>query len=400
MSKNKKREIIRDWSGYRPATRAVRAGQVRTEFGEHSEPIFTTSSFVFESAAQAAARFAGDEPGYIYGRFTNPTVDMFADRLAALEGGEAAIATSSGMAAICLLCMGALQASDHVVVSRHVFGTTQILFRNILSRFGIEHTFVDLADYDGWQQALKKNTRLCLFETPANPLTEVGDIKKIADISKSYNEDILVCVDNCFCTPALQLPLQHGADVIIHSATKYLDGQGRAVGGAVVGSEALIEEKLLPVMRSAGLCMSPFNAWLFLKGLETLQLRMEQICANADHVARALSQHKKVTRVNYPGLEEHPQYDVAQRQQLGAGGVLSFEVEGGREAAWSVIDQTRMLSITANLGDTRTTVTHPATTTHGRLNEQELAEAGITEGLVRLAIGLEDPQDVFEDLRF
>ena len=399
--KDNKKQKQKDWLKFRPATRAIRAGERRSEFGEHSESIVATSSFVFESAAQAAARFAGDEEGYIYARFSNPTVDTFTERLAALEGGEACMGTSSGMAAYTLLCLGVLEAGDHVAVSRNMFGTTLILFKNVFSRFGIEYTFVDLIDNDAWQAALQPNTRMVLFETPANPLTEVGDIRAISAIAKSFNEDILVAADNCFCSPALQTPLSLGADVVLHSATKYLDGQGRAIGGAVVGPQSLIDDKLLPIMRAAGLSMSPFNAWIFLKGLETLQLRMDAISRNAQVLAEylaSLGAAGGVNKVFYPGLSTHPQFELAASQQSGAGGVVSFEIPGGREAAWKLIDATQLVSITANLGDTKTTITHPATTTHGRLTDEERDAAGITEGLIRLAVGLEDPQDLIEDL--
>jgi O-succinylhomoserine sulfhydrylase len=395
---------IRDWLDYGPATRAVRAGQHRSEYGEHSESIVATSSFVFESAAQAAARFSGEEEGYIYARFSNPTVDTFTERLAALEGGESCIGTSSGMAAYTLLCLGVLGVGDHVVLSRNMFGTTLILFKNILSRFGIEYTFVDLIDLDSWQSALQSNTRLVLFETPANPLTEVGDVAAISVLVKSFNQDILVGVDNCFCTPALQTPLTMGADLVVHSATKYLDGQGRAVGGAVVGTNELVEGKLLPIMRGAGLSMSPFNAWIFLKGLETLQLRMDKISSNALAIAKhldSLAGESKtgIEKVFYPGLPSHPQYELSASQQSASGGVISFALSGGREAAWKLIDAARLVSITANLGDTKTTITHPATTTHGRLSQEERDASGISEGLIRLAVGLEDPEDIIDDIQ-
>ncbi|MBT5030956.1 MAG: aminotransferase class I/II-fold pyridoxal phosphate-dependent enzyme, partial [Proteobacteria bacterium] len=316
--KSGKKHSEQDWLDFRPATRAVRAGQHRSNFGEHSESIVATSSFVFESAAQAAARFSGDEDGYIYARFSNPTVDSFAERLAALEEGEACIATSSGMAAYVLLCLGVLDAGDHIALSRNMFGTTLILFKNIFSRFGIEYTLVDLVDNDAWQAALQPNTRLVLFETPANPLTEVGDIRAISAIAKSFSEEILVAVDNCFCSPALQTPLNLGADIVLHSATKYLDGQGRAIGGAVVGPQSLIDDKLLPIMRAAGLSMSPFNAWIFLKGLETLQLRMDETSRNAQVVAEYLASLGAVggvDKVFYPGLRTHPQFKLAASQQ-------------------------------------------------------------------------------------
>lgn len=387
-----------DWERFGPSTRAVRAGQVRTHEGEQSEPIFVTSSFVFDSAAEAAARFSGDKPGNVYSRFTNPTVRTFEERLAAMEGGERCVATASGMAAILSTCLGLLNAGDHVVSARGVFGSTRILFSNILSRFGIEFDFVPLDDLDAWKAALRANTRMLFLETPANPLTEVGDISAIADIAHSRGANLVV--DNCFCTPALQQPLSLGADVVVHSATKYLDGQGRCVGGAVVGDQERVGEKVFSILRSGGTTMSPFNAWVFLKGLETLAVRMRAICDSALQLAQWLAEQPQVARVYYPGLATHPQHELACRQQAAAGGIVSFDIEGGRPAAWRLIDATRILSITANLGDTRTTITHPATTTHGRLSEAERAEAGIGDGLVRISVGLEDIADIKADLRF
>ncbi|AKH19944.1 O-succinylhomoserine sulfhydrylase [Sedimenticola thiotaurini] len=378
------------------ATRAIRAGHNRTAEGEHSEPIFTTSSFVFQSAAEAAARFSGDEPGNIYSRFTNPTVTCFEQRLAALEGGEACVATASGMSAILSTCMALLQSGDHIVSSRSIFGATNALFNKYLSRMGITTSYVPLNDLAAWEAAIGPNTRLLYAETPSNPLTELGDIAVLADLAHSHG--LLLVVDNCFCTPALQQPLALGADIVIHSATKYLDGQGRCVGGAVVGDAKRVGEEVFGFLRTAGPTMSPFNAWVFLKGLETLRLRMLAHSENALALARWLEQQAAVERVYYPGLPSHPQHDLAQRQQKAAGGMLSFVVKGGREQAWRLIDATRMISITANLGDTKTTITHPATTTHGKLTDEERRSAGIEEGLLRIAVGLEDIEDIQRDL--
>ena len=377
-------------------TLAIRTGHHRSAEGEHSEPLFMTSSFVFGSAAEAAARFSGEQPGNIYARFTNPTVRIFEERLAALEGGERCVATASGMAAILSLCLARLQAGDHILSSRSVFGTTTVLFERYLSRFGIETTFVDLVDPEAWKQTLRPNTRLLFLETPSNPLTEVADIRVLADLA--HDAGALLAVDNCFCTPALQQPLELGADVVIHSATKFLDGQGRIIGGAVVGDEKVVGEEVYGVVRTAGPSMSPFNAWIALKGLETLSLRMQAHSANARQLAEALQDHPRVRQVFFPGLESHPQHALAERQQKGPGGIVSFVVEGGREAAWRVIDQTRMLSITANLGDTKTTITHPASTTHGRLSDEQKQAAGIDEGLIRVAVGLESVEDIIDDL--
>ncbi|AOV17359.1 O-succinylhomoserine sulfhydrylase [Acidihalobacter aeolianus] len=377
-------------------TLAVRAGQVRTGEGEHSEPIFTTSSFAFGSAAEAAARFSGEIPGNIYSRFTNPTVRTFQDRLAALEGGEACVATASGMAAILAACMATLQHGDHLICSRSVFGTTTVLFDRYLRRFGIEVDFVNLCDLDGWRVALRPNTRMLFVETPSNPLTEIVDIAALAEIAHAGGA--LLAVDNCFCTPALQRPLALGADLVIHSATKYLDGQGRAVGGAVVGGAEIVGKEVFGVLRTAGPTMSPFNAWIFLKGLETLSLRMRAHCANALRVAQWLAEQPQIEQVYYPGLDTHPQHMLAGSQQSGYGGILSFVVRGGQPAAWRVVDATRMISITANLGDTKTTITHPGTTTHGRLSPQQRAETGISDGLLRVAVGLESADDIIADL--
>ncbi len=377
-------------------TLAVRAGQHRTAEHEHAEPIFPTSSYVFDSAADAAARFSGERPGNIYSRFTNPTVRTFEQRLAALEGGERCVATASGMSAIYATCAGLLSAGDHVVSSRSIFGSTTLLFNNYLKKFGIETSFVAQHDVDGWAQAIRPQTRLLFLETPSNPLTEVADISALAELA--HANDCLLVVDNCFCTPALQQPLALGADIVIHSATKYLDGQGRCVGGAVVGSEAVVGEAVYGFLRTCGPTMSPFNAWVFLKGLETLSLRMQAHCASAMQLAGWLQQQPAIKRVYYPGLASHPQHELAQRQQSGFGGIVSFEVEGGQAAAWKLVDATRICSITANLGDTKTTITHPATTTHGRLTPEQRAEAGISDGLIRIAVGLENIEDLRADL--
>ena len=385
-----------DFDGFEFETRAVRAGQVRTEEGEQSEPIFPTSSFVFGSAAEAAARFSGDVPGNIYSRFTNPTVRTFELRLASMEGGDACVATASGMAAILATCMALLKAGDHVVCSRAVFGTTVMLFNNFFAKFDIDVDYVDLADLDAWAAAVKPNTRLFFLETPSNPLTTLVDIVAVAECA--HANDILLIVDNCFCTPALQRPLEMGADIVIHSATKYLDGQGRCIGGAVVGDAEHVGKDVFGFLRTAGPTMSPFNAWVFLKGLETLNLRMDAHSRNALALATWLERHPKVSQVHYPGLSSHPQHELAARQQSGYGGLLSFAVEGGKVAAWQVVDATRMVSITANLGDTKTTITHPATTTHGRLNPQQRQAAGISDGLLRIAMGLEAVEDVIADL--
>lgn len=376
-------------------TLAVRAGQLRTPEGEHSEAIFPTSSYVFASAAEAAATFGGDRDGNVYSRYTNPTVRAFEERLAALEGGEACAATASGMAAIYALCIAHLEAGDHMICSRAVFGSTTVLLEKFLRKFSVEITYVDLLDLDQWRGSIKNNTKLLFLESPSNPLTEVADLSAIAQISRDAGA--LFVVDNCFCTPAAQLPLELGADLVIHSATKYIDGQGRCLGGAVVGSQELIDP-IIGVLRSAGPTMSPFNAWVFLKGLETLSLRMKAHSDNALAVALWLEQHPKVTKVNYCGLPSHPQHDLARKQQRLFGGVLSFEVAGGREQAWKVVDATKMISITANLGDTKTTITHPGTTTHGRLTDEQRYQAGISQALVRISVGLESVDDIVQDL--
>lgn len=377
-------------------TLAIRAGHERTNENEHSEALFPTSSFVFKNAAEAAARFGGTEPGNIYARFTNPTVRYFQERLAALEGAESCVATASGMSAILAVMLGLLKTGDHVVCSSSVFGTTTVLLQTYIAKFGIEVSFAKLSDLDTWQAALKPNTRLLFAETPANPLTELVDIAALADIA--HRNHSLLVIDNCFCTPALQQPLRLGADIVVHSATKYLDGQGRTLGGAVLGNKDLVGKDVYGVLRSGGVTMSPFNAWVFLKGLETLKIRMQAHCANAQMLAEWLTQQPAVKQVFYPGLATHPQHALAKRQQSGFGGVVSFEVNGGQEAAWKVIDSTQMLSITANLGDVKSTITHPATTTHGRLTPEQKAQAGVSDGLVRVSVGLENIQDIQRDL--
>ncbi len=377
-------------------TLAIRAGHVRTNENEHGEAIFPTSSFVFNSAAEAAARFGGTEPGNIYARFTNPTVRYFQERLAALEGGESCVATSTGMSAILAVMLGLLKAGDHMVCSQSVFGTTTLLLQNLIGKFGVNISFVDLTDMDAWAAALRPNTRLLFVETPANPLTEIVDIPQLADLAHA-NGSLLV-VDNCFCTPALLKPLALGADIVVHSATKYLDGQGRALGGAVVGNKELVGKEIYGVLRNGGVSMSPFNAWIFLKGLETLHLRMKAHCDNAMQLATWLNEHPAIEKVYYPGLANHPQHELAKRQQSGFGGIVSFIVKGGQTAAWQVIDATKMISITANLGDTRSTITHPGTTTHGRLTPQQKTQAGIADGLIRVSVGLENIQDIKQDL--
>jgi O-succinylhomoserine sulfhydrylase len=379
------------------ATLGVRAGQVRTEFHEHAEALFLTSSFVFDDAAQAAARFSGGESGMVYSRFTNPTVAMLQDRLAAMEGAEACIATASGMSAILAAAMSLLKTGDHVVCSSAVFGATVQLLGNILGRFGVQTTFVSPVKIEEWEKACRPSTKLFFLETPSNPLTEISDIAALAKVAQKSGA--LLAVDNVFCTPALQRPLELGADLVIHSATKHLDGQGRVLGGAVLGAKSVVMEHVFPFLRTAGPSLSPFNAWVILKGLETLDLRMRAQSQAALELARWLEGHPAVQRVYYPGLESHPQHALARRQQRAGGAVVSFEVKGGREAAWRVIDSTRLLSITANLGDVKSTITHPATTTHGRITAQARAAAGITEGLVRVAVGLEAVSDLKADLQ-
>lgn len=376
-------------------TLAVRAGIERSQFNEHSEALYLTSSFVFDSAAQAAARFSGEEEGNVYARFTNPTVTAMQQRLAALEGAEACVATASGMSAILSTVMALMSAGDHIVASRGVFGATQQMFGTILPRFGIETTFVPATDLAAYEAAIRPNTRTIFIETPSNPLTELVDIAAVADIAHRHGARLVV--DNCFCTPVLQRPLALGADLVIHSATKYLDGQGRVLGGAVVGPKAQIEE-VFRFLRTAGPSLSPFNAWVILKGLETLRIRMEAQSAAAAELAAWLEAHPKVARVYYPGLESHPQWALAARQQRLGGAIVSFEVHGERAQAWTVVDQCRLLSITANLGDTKTTITHPATTTHGRISAEARAAAGIRESLLRIAVGLESVADLKADL--
>jgi O-succinylhomoserine sulfhydrylase len=383
-------------SDYRLSTLAIRAGQSRTHEAEHCEPIFTTSSYVFSSAAEAAARFAETEKGNIYSRFTNPTVRCFEERLAVMEGGAACVATGSGMAAILSMCMAILKAGDHIVCSESVFGSTIALINRYLVKFGLEVTYVRLDDNAAWEAAVRANTRLFFVETPSNPLSAIADIGALAKIA--HERGILLAVDNCFCTPALQKPLELGADLVIHSATKYLDGQGRCVGGAVVGSEEHVGRDVFGFIRSAGPSMSPFNAWVFLKGLETLELRMQAHSRAALELARWLERQPGVERVHYAGLESHPQHAIAARQQKAFGGIVSFEVERGREGAWAFIDATRLMSITANLGDVKTTITHPASTTHSRITPEERARAGITEGLLRISVGLEHVEDLKADL--
>ncbi len=382
-------------NSYQPETLAVHAGTVRSQFNEHSEALFLTSSYVFDSAAQAAARFIGEEPGNIYSRFTNPTVTMFEERLAALEGAEQCVATASGMSAILACGMGLLKSGDHIVASRSIFGATVNLFGSIFKRFGVETTFVSATDVSEWTAAVRPNTRLFFLETPSNPLTEVSDIAAIAAVAKKHGA--LLAVDNCFCTPILQRPFDLGADIVIHSATKYIDGQGRVLGGAVLGSKKVMEP-VYQFLRTAGPTMSAFNAWVFLKGLETLKIRMDAHSVNALAVAQWLEAQTNVACVFYPGLPSHPQHALAMKQQKTGGGIVSFEVKGGREAAWRVIDNTRLVSITANLGDTKTTLTHPATTTHARITPEARAAAGITEGLLRIAVGLEAVVDIQNDL--
>ncbi len=387
---------------YHLETLSVRAGSEATEFGENSEALFLNSSFRFKSAAQAAARFGGTEPGNIYSRFTNPTVTMFQNKLASLEGAEQCVATSTGMSAILACVMGLCNAGDHVVASRSIFGTSVQLFGNILKRWGLEVTFVTLTNPAEWQAALTSKTKLFFVETPSNPLTEVCDIQALADIA--HKSGAYLVVDNCFCTPAIQKPLDFGADIIIHSATKYIDGQGRCLGGAVLGTKVLMEP-VYGFLRTAGVTMSAFNAWVFLKGLETLHVRMEAHARKALELATWLERQPQVTRVYYPGLSSHPQHALAMKQQSSGGGIVSFEVkpnagQTSQEAAWALIDTTRLISITANLGDAKSTITHPATTTHSRVTPEARAEAGIKDNLVRIAVGLEHVEDLKADLRF
>ena len=380
---------------YQPETLAVRAGQERSQFNEHSEALYLTSSYVFDSAAQAAARFSGADEGNVYSRFTNPTVSAFQERLAVLEGGESCVATSSGMSAILSLVMSFCSAGDHIVASTGLFGATQQLLGNIMSRFGVQTSFVSQTSVAAWEAAIRPETKLFFLETPSNPLTEISDISAL--VAVAHARGILVSVDNCFCTPILQRPLDLGADLIVHSATKYLDGQGRVLGGAVVGPKKLMDE-VFKFLRSAGPTLSAFNAWVLLKGLETLKIRLEAQSANALELARWLEAHPGVARVYYPGLESHPQFELAQRQQKSGGAIVAFEVKGARTEAWKVVDSCRLLSITANLGDTKSTLTHPATTTHGRITPEQRAASGITEGLLRISVGLEAVVDLQNDL--
>lgn len=378
------------------ATQAIRAGFERSAYGEHSEPMYLTSSYVFESAEQAAARFAGTDCGNVYSRYTNPTVAVFEQRLAALEGAEMAVATASGMAAILSMCMAFLKSGDHVVCSRSVFGTTTVLFTRYMQKFGVEVSFVALTDLAAWKAAIRPSTRLLFLETPSNPLNELVDIRAVADIAHAANA--LLAVDNCFCTPALQVPLKLGADIVVHSATKYIDGQGRCLGGAVAGKKVLMDE-VLAFLRTAGPTMSAFNAWIMLKGLETLGLRMRAHSDNALALAQWLAQQEGIEQVHYCGLPEHPQHELAKKQQCGFGGVLSFAVKGDKAAAWRFINATRMVSLTANLGDTKTTIVHPGTTTHCRLSPEDRAQAGITDNLIRVSVGLEDIADIWADMQ-
>ncbi|QOJ23513.1 MAG: O-succinylhomoserine sulfhydrylase [Gammaproteobacteria bacterium] len=381
-----------------PETLALHTGIHRSQFNEHSEAMYLTSSFVFDSAAQAAARFSGNEPGNIYSRFTNPTVTAFEERLAVLEGAEACVATSSGMSAILACVMGLLSAGDHIVASRSLFGATVNLFNNILKRFNVDTTFVSATDVQSWQAAIQPNTKLFFLETPSNPLTEISDIAELSKIAKKAG--IWLVVDNCFCTPILQKPLELGADIVIHSATKYLDGQGRVLGGAVLGKrELLMDGGIFGFLRTAGPTLSAFNAWVILKGLETLKVRIEAHSANALQMAQWLESQPNVARVFYPGLVSHPQHTLAKHQQKSGGGIVTFEVKGGKEAAWRVIDSTRLISITANLGDAKSTLTHPATTTHARISQEARDAAGISDGLLRIAVGLEAVQDLQADLQ-
>ena len=378
------------------ATTAIRAGHQRTHEGEHSEAIFATSSFVFDNAAQAADRFQNNAPGNVYSRFTNPTVRAFEQRLAALEGGECCVATASGMAAIMAVCVALLEPGEHVVASSGLFGSTSQFFKKYLTRMGNPVDFAQIDQPEDWRQKVTSRTRMMFVETPSNPLTQIADITALAQIANDNNA--LLVVDNCFCTPALQRPLELGAHIVIHSATKFIDGQGRCIGGAVVGDKKHVGEEVYGFLRTAGPTMSAFNAWVFLKGLETLDLRMQRHSESAMQLAQWLSSHPAVQKVYYPGLSNHPQHTLCQQQQSGFGGVVSFEVIGGRAQAWQVIDQTQMLSITANLGDAKSTITHPATTTHGRLSDEERAGAGIKPGLLRIAVGLEGINDIKADL--
>jgi O-succinylhomoserine sulfhydrylase len=382
---------------YKPDTLGVRAGGLRSDFQEHSEALALTTSFVYKSAAEAARKFANEEPGNIYSRFTNPTVTMFQSRLAALEGAEAAVATSTGMAAITTMALGLLKSGDHLVTHRGVFGTVVPLFDQILAKLGIATTWVDLPDVDAWRAAVRPNTRLLYAESPTNPVCEVADIAALADVAKKAKA--VLAIDNAMASPAIQRPISMGADLVVHSATKYIDGQGRVLAGAIAGRADLVNGPLFNFVRTAGPAISPFNAWICLKGMETLRLRVKAHSENALAIARWLEAHPAVERVHYPALESHPQHALAMRQQNGAGGpVLSFVVKGGREAAWRVIDAVKMISITANFGDVKSTICHPASTTHFRLSPADREAAKISDGLIRLGVGLEDPSDVRADL--
>ncbi|KAF3981028.1 MAG: O-succinylhomoserine sulfhydrylase [Methylococcales symbiont of Hymedesmia sp. n. MRB-2018] len=385
-----------NWKDYSLETQAIRAGHNRTHEDEHSMPIFATSSYVFKSAEEAALRFTGKQAGNIYSRFTNPTVDAFQKRLALMEKGERCLAFSSGMAAIMAVGMGLLKSGDHVVSSRSVFGNTVLLFQNYFAKFGVEADFVKLTEPSEWEAAIKPNTRFLFLETPSNPLIEIADIQLIADIAHKHG--CLLVVDNVFCTPVLQKPLELGADIIVHSATKYIDGQGRCVGGAVIASDEIIENNIYPYLRTGGATMSPFNAWVFLSGLETLAVRMKAHCDSAFELAKWLELQPAIAKMHYPGLKSHAQHKLAKQQQSHYGGVVSFELKGGKEAAWKLIDATKMLSITANLGDVKSTITHPSTTTHGRLPPEIRAEVGIKDSLVRISVGLENGDDIKKDL--
>ncbi len=385
-----------DWQTYSPETQAIRIGQKRTHEDEHSIPIFATSSYVFRNAEEASLRFTGQKQGNIYSRFTNPTVRAFEERLAAMEGGERCLAFASGMAAIMAVGMSLLKNGDHVVCSRGVFGNTVLLFQNYFSKFGIETDFVDLIDVNAWEAAIRPNTRFLFLETPSNPLIEIADIELLANLA--HKNDCLLVVDNCFCTPALQKPFNFGADIVVHSATKYIDGHGRCVGGAVIANNEVIVKNIYPYLRTGGATMSPFNAWVFLSGLETLALRMKAHCDNAFELAKWLVNQPNVAKVHYPGLPGHEQHELAKRQQSHFGGIVSFELKGGKDQAWRLIDKTKLISITANLGDVKSTITHPATTTHGRLTPEVREKAGIKDGLVRISVGLENLEDIKKDL--
>jgi O-succinylhomoserine sulfhydrylase len=378
-------------------TLAIRAGGMRTPFNEHSEALFPTVSFVHESAEMAAKRFTGDEPGYIYSRFTNPTVDMFEQRLAALEGAEAAIGTSTGMAAISTLAMTLCSVGDHIVTSGSVFGSTLNVFGPpVMGKFGVTCEIVNSTSLDAWAAAIRPGTKLVFLESPSNPMADVFDIAAIAEMARKVGA--VFAVDNCFCTPVLQRPLALGADVVIHSASKHLDGQGRVMGGAIVGSKELCREKVYNFLRTTGATLAPFNAWVILKGLETLPIRMRAHSENALSLAQWLETHPNVVKVNYPFLESHPSVALAKRQQLGGGAVLSFSVKGGKASAWKVVDAVKVMSITGNLGDVKTTITHPASTTHSRMTQAAREAAGITDTLIRVAVGLESQTDLQEDL--